>query len=123
MTPHVEFLLEEPSAEAFLRPLLARAVAEKLSYSRHVHQGKRDLLGKLDKRLRGYAKWLPETSRIIVLVGAIGGASRVENAHHPWRLHLPARQPYRLRRTGGLVLRRPRSDPSSLSKSFSKRLR
>jgi hypothetical protein len=68
MITHIEFLLEEPSAEAFLRSLLARTIAEKVTFSLHVHQGKRDLLGKLDDRLRGYARWLPATSRIIVLV-------------------------------------------------------
>ena len=68
MTAHIEFLLEEPSAEAFLRSLLTRTLADKLTFSLHVHQGKRDLLTKLDRRLRGYAKWLPPTSKIIVLV-------------------------------------------------------
>jgi hypothetical protein len=68
MITHIEFLLEEPSAEAFLSSLLVRNLSDRITFSLHVHQGKRDLLAKLAKRLRGYARWLPETSRIIVLV-------------------------------------------------------
>jgi integrase len=38
------------------------------SFSSHPHQGKADLLQKLPARLRGYASWVPDTWRIIVVV-------------------------------------------------------
>ncbi len=66
--PHLEFLVEEPSMEAFLRELLPRLLADRASYAVHPHQGKPDLLAKLPGRLRGYAKWLPESCRIVVVV-------------------------------------------------------
>ena len=64
---HVEVLVEEPSVEQALRILLP-ALLEGLSFRVHPHQGKRDLIGKLPDRLRGYAKWLPTDWRILVLV-------------------------------------------------------
>ncbi len=65
---HLEFLVEEPSAEAFLAQLLPRIIGNQSTFTIHVHQGKSDLLNKLGGRLRGYAKWLPATARIVVLV-------------------------------------------------------
>jgi hypothetical protein len=65
---HLEILVEEPSMEAFLAQLLPRLLGERATFTLHVHQGKRDLLHKLRGRLCGYAKWLPETTRIVVLV-------------------------------------------------------
>jgi Domain of unknown function (DUF4276) len=38
------------------------------SFQVHSFQGKSDLLGKLQARLRGYAKWLPNDWRIVVVV-------------------------------------------------------
>ena len=34
----------------------------------YVHQGKDDLLSKLGAKLRGYARWLPERWRMVVIV-------------------------------------------------------
>jgi Domain of unknown function (DUF4276) len=65
---HLEILVEEPSAEAFLAAWLPGVLGEAVTFRIHAHQGKYDLLGKLEQRLRGYAKWLPESTRIIVLV-------------------------------------------------------
>lgn len=65
---NIEFLVEEPSAEAALRNLVPKIVGEDISYNIHVFQGKQDLLKKLPKRLRGYHPWLPENWNIIVLI-------------------------------------------------------
>ena len=65
---HFEFLVEEPSMEAFLRALLPRLLPPDRSFDVRVFQGKPDLLRKLKSRLRGYAKWLPGDHRIVVLV-------------------------------------------------------
>jgi hypothetical protein len=65
---HLELLVEEPSMEAFLRALLPRLLPRGRSFRVHPFQGKADLLGKLEARLRGYAAWLPEDCRIIVVV-------------------------------------------------------
>ena len=65
---HLEILVEEPSMAAFLTEILPKLLNRRATFIIHVHQGKHDLLGKLDARLRGYAKWLPEFCRIVVLV-------------------------------------------------------
>lgn len=64
----LEFLVEEPSMEAFLRSLLPRLLPDHVSFEVHPYQGKADLLAKLPDRLNAYARWLPEDWRIIVLV-------------------------------------------------------
>ncbi len=68
MTEHIEILVEEPSMEAFLLQVLPKIVGSETSFKIHAHQGKADLLTKLQARLRGYAKWLPDHYRVIVLV-------------------------------------------------------
>lgn len=65
---HFEFLVEEPSMEAFLRSWMARHLPESTRFDVKVFQGKSDLLGKLELRLRGYAHWLPDDWRIVVIV-------------------------------------------------------
>src|SRR4051794_27932317 len=65
---HFELLVEEPSMEAFLTELLPRLLGDQATFTIHTHQGKADLLAKLNARLRGYAKWLPPNTRIVVLV-------------------------------------------------------
>jgi hypothetical protein len=65
---HLELLVEEPSMEAFLRALLPRMLPAGHTFEVHPFQGKDDLLGKLKARLRGYAQWLPEDWRIVVVV-------------------------------------------------------
>lgn len=67
MIEHLEVLVEEPSTEAALRVLLPRYLQD-VTFEVYPHQGKGDLLNKLPQRLRGYAAWLPENWRIVVLV-------------------------------------------------------
>jgi len=67
---HIEFLVEEPSAEAALFNIVPKILSRDVSFRIHPHQGKQDLLGKLLPRLRGYKNWLPEDWRIVVLVDA-----------------------------------------------------
>ena len=68
MMTHIEFLVEEPSAEAALKNLAPRLLGEGITYRIHPYQGKSDLLAKLPARLRGYSSWLPEGWAIVVLV-------------------------------------------------------
>jgi hypothetical protein len=63
----LEFLVEEPSMEAFLRELLPAWLGA-IEFDVYPFQGKDDLLKNLPNRLKGYARFLPETTRLIVLV-------------------------------------------------------
>lgn len=65
---HLELLLEEPSAEAFLRGLLPRLVPAGTTWNPIVFQGKKDLLGNLERRLKGYRPWIPAHWKIVVLI-------------------------------------------------------
>ena len=65
---HIEFLLEEPSAEAVLDKILPRILPVDVSFYFHVFEGKDDLLSKLSDRLRGYRQWIPDDWRIMVLI-------------------------------------------------------
>lgn len=65
---HIEFLLEEPSAEAVLGKILPRILSDDVSFYFHIFEGKDDLLNKLSDRLRGYRQWIPHDWRIIVLI-------------------------------------------------------
>lgn len=65
---HLEVLVEEPSMEAFLCELLPRLLPQGRTFEIHPFQGKRDLLSKLEARLRGYVGWLPIDWRIVVVV-------------------------------------------------------
>ncbi len=53
--------------EGFLQNLLPRMLPD-TSFAVHAHQGKSDLLAKIEQRLRGYARWLPAGHRIVVVV-------------------------------------------------------
>lgn len=64
---HVEVLVEEPSMAEALRILLPKVVGG-LSFEIHPHQSKHDLLARLPGKLRGYARWIPATFRIVVVV-------------------------------------------------------
>lgn len=64
---HIEFLVEEPSAEAALRNLVPKIVPG-IDAQFRVFQGKQDLLSKLPGLLKGYRKWIPSDWRIVVLV-------------------------------------------------------
>lgn len=63
----VEVLVEEPSMEAAMNKLLPRVLGD-VAFRVHAYQCKDELLKRLPDRLRGYAKWLPSTWRIIVVV-------------------------------------------------------
>ncbi len=80
--------------EAFLRALLPRMLKEGQEFDVHSFQGKDDLLGKLTPRLKGYAKWLPQDWRIVVLV------DRDDQDCHDLKKHLEAAA-----RQAGLVSR------------------
>ncbi len=67
-TPHFEFLVEEPSMEAFLNAVLPRILPDSITYRIHPFQGKRALLLNLKARLEGYFNWIPENYRIVVIV-------------------------------------------------------
>lgn len=64
----VIFLLEEPSVEALLEYLLPRLLPAGTDFELIVFQGKKDLLGNLPARLKGYKRWIPSDWRIVVLV-------------------------------------------------------
>lgn len=63
----IDFIVEEYSMELFLSAFLPRVIGG-ISYQIHTHQCKDDLLSKLESRFRGYAHWLPENYRIVVLI-------------------------------------------------------
>lgn len=67
MVDHIEFLVEEPSMEAALRLLLPRIIGD-LSFAIYPHQCKEDLIASLPKRMKGYAAWLPENYRVLVVI-------------------------------------------------------
>ena len=54
--------------EAFLQTLLASMLPEDSAFTIHSFRGKPDLMKKLRDRLRGYAAWMPESYRIVVVV-------------------------------------------------------
>jgi len=66
---HIEFLVEERSAEAALDELVPKIVPH-ATFRVHPYQGKPDLLRKLPSRLKGYRRWLPADWRIVVLLDA-----------------------------------------------------
>jgi len=68
LASHLEFLVEEPSMEAFLGAWLPKFLPEGCSFGIRCHQGKHALLRNLPSRLRGYAAWLPAEHRIVVVV-------------------------------------------------------
>ena len=65
---HLVLLVEEPSMEEFLRILLPRVLPQECGFEVHSFRDKFNLLKNLEPRLRGYARWLPEDWRIIVMV-------------------------------------------------------
>ncbi len=65
---HLIFLVEDLSTEIFLHALLPRWLPPEKTFEVHSFQGKNDLLGKLEARLRGYIAWMPNNWRIVVVV-------------------------------------------------------
>ena len=64
---HVEFFLEEPSAEETLKTILPKILSSDVTFGFLVFEGKDDLLNNLLARLKGY-RWIPDDWRIIVLI-------------------------------------------------------
>ena len=67
-TSRFEFLVEEPSMEAFLNAVLPRMLPADTAFEIHAFQGKQALLRKLEKRLEGYARFMASDHRIMVIV-------------------------------------------------------
>ncbi len=65
---HIEFLLEEASAEVALKSILCKILSKEVSREFHAFQGKPDLLGKLPERLKAYRRWITDDWRIMVLI-------------------------------------------------------
>jgi hypothetical protein len=64
----LEIIVEEPSMEALLEALLPRLLGGQIDYAIHSMGSKKQLLAKIGSRFRGYAKWIPDDWRIMVLV-------------------------------------------------------
>ena len=67
MVTTIDFIVEEPSMEAFLRAVLPKLLRNQ-HFNIYPFQDKGQLLTRLPSRLQGYARWLPEDHRIVVLV-------------------------------------------------------
>ena len=65
---HIEFFLEEPSAEFALKAILPKIISDNISCYFYVFRGKQDLLGNLSTRLKGYRYWMLDDQRIMVLI-------------------------------------------------------
>ena len=65
---HLEFLVEELSAEIALRNLLPKLVTDEHSFKIITFQGKKDLLNKLTIELKAYKRRIDKNFRIIILV-------------------------------------------------------
>ncbi len=73
---HLEFLVEEPSMEAFLQALLPRLLPDDCTLAIHPYRGKHGLLRNLNGRLSGYKNWLPPDWRLFVMVDRDGDDCR-----------------------------------------------
>ena len=69
---HIEFLVEELSAEEALKYLLPKILPQDVSYQLHSYNGKDDLLRKLPSRLKAYKRWIPSSHKIVVLIDQDG---------------------------------------------------
>jgi len=65
---HIEFFVEEPSAEVALLEIVPKVVSQETSFQVHPFEGKPDLLKRLPDRLKAYRNWLPADWRIVILV-------------------------------------------------------
>ena len=65
---HIVFLLEEPSAEAFLQGVVGKLLPKGTSWNFVVFQGKHNLLANIVPRLKAYRQWIPDDYRLVVLV-------------------------------------------------------
>jgi hypothetical protein len=64
----VYVLVEEPSMEEALQHLLPKMLGQGIAAEIRQFQCKDDLLKQLPQRLMGYAQWLPDTARVLVIV-------------------------------------------------------
>jgi hypothetical protein len=80
-TMHFEFLVEELSAEMALHNLLPKLLVGEHTYRIISFQGKKDLLDKLPKELRGYQRWIDPDFKIIVLIDRDGQDCHVLKNH------------------------------------------
>ena len=78
---HIEFLVEEPSTEVFLTSFVPKVFGTSVTFAIHVFQGKPDLLKKLPTRLKGYASWIPDDWKIVVLLDADNDNCRELKSH------------------------------------------
>lgn len=69
---HIEFLLEEPSAQTALDLLLPKLLPPDTTWNCFPHRGKTDLLQRLPGRLKTYARQFPHQPelRVVVLMDA-----------------------------------------------------
>lgn len=67
MVEHLEILVEELSMESALRLIVPKMIGD-ATFEVYPHQCKSDLLEHLPNRLRGYAPWMPDNWRILVIV-------------------------------------------------------
>jgi len=65
---HIEFLLEEQSASAFLEGILPKLLPDSVTWSPITFRGKSDLLNNLESRLKAYRRWITDEYRVVVLV-------------------------------------------------------
>lgn len=63
----IDFIVEEPSMEAFLRVVLPMILG-RIQFKIRRFQNKDQLLKHLPSRLQGYAQWIPSSHKIVVLV-------------------------------------------------------
>lgn len=61
-------MVEEPSMEVFLRGILPKILGNEATFEVYPFRCKDDLLTKLPQRLKGYAGWLPDDWRIVVVI-------------------------------------------------------
>jgi hypothetical protein len=85
---HLEFLVEERSAEVALSSLVPKLLGPDFSFAIYPFQGKPDLLRSLPARLRGYRHWIPEDWGIVVLIDSDGQDCLVQKR----KLEMAARQ-------------------------------
>jgi len=89
--------------EEFLRQVLPRVLPDEVTWTIHPMGGKARLLSRLGARLRGYARWMPEGYRLVVVldrddddcralkaqverdIAQAGLTSRSEAAGGPWQ--------------------------------------
>ncbi|MEI2764693.1 MAG: DUF4276 family protein [Dermatophilaceae bacterium] len=69
---HIEVLVEEQSMARAMGHLLPAILGDRVTYEVRTFNGKQSLLRKLPSRLRGYANWVGETKRVIVILDRDG---------------------------------------------------